>query len=78
LEAGHTCEQYRTISVEDEIIFSILRDKIYEVILGLRHFEEMTHDHVHRYAHLDFDIRPDFVQPEHYIHMLKTWGAKIG
>jgi uncharacterized protein (DUF169 family) len=72
-----TGEQYRTMSGEDEIIFSIPRDKIYEVLLGLRHFEEMTHDNVHRYSHLDFDMRPDFPQPEHYIQMFKTWGIDV-
>jgi uncharacterized protein (DUF169 family) len=69
-----TGEQYRTMSGEDEIIFSVPRDKIERLVLGLRHFEEMTRDNVHRYSHLDFDMRPDFPQPEHYIKTFKTWG----
>ena len=72
-----TGEQYRTMSGEDEIIFSVPKDKVKELILGLRHFEEMTQDNVHRYTHLDFDMRPDFPQPEHYIKMFKTWGIDV-
>jgi uncharacterized protein (DUF169 family) len=69
-----TGEQHRAISGEDEIIFSVPGDKIKELVLGLRHFEEMTQDNVHRYSHLDYDMRPDFPQPEHYMKIFKTWG----
>jgi uncharacterized protein (DUF169 family) len=69
-----TGEQYRTMSGEDEIIFSFPKDKLEAVVLGLRHFEEMSRDNVHRYSHLDYDMRPDFPQPPHYIEMFKTWG----
>jgi uncharacterized protein (DUF169 family) len=72
-----TGEQYRTMSGEDEIIFSAPGDKIEELVLGLRHFEEMVHDNVHRYTHLDYDMRPDFPQPEHYIKMFKEWGIDV-
>ncbi|MBN1188170.1 MAG: DUF169 domain-containing protein [Dehalococcoidales bacterium] len=72
-----TGEQYRTMSGEDEIIFSVPRDKIEEVVLGLRHFEEMTQDNVHRYSHLDFDYRPDFPQPKGYEKMFKQWGMDV-
>lgn len=72
-----TGEQHRAMSGEDEIIFSIPKEKIEEVVLGLRHFEEMTNDNVHRYSHLDYDMRPDFAQPEHYITMFKTWGIDV-
>lgn len=71
-----TGEQYRTMSGEDEIIFSAPRNKIQELVLGLRHFEEMTKDHVHRFTGLDFDMRPDFPQPEKYIKMFKQWGIE--
>jgi uncharacterized protein (DUF169 family) len=71
-----TGEQHRTMSGEDEIIFSIPRDKIENVVLGLKHFEEQTHDYVHRYSHLDFAMQPDFPQPEHYIKMFKAWGIE--
>ncbi len=71
-----TGEQYRTMCGEDEIIFSIPKDKISNVVSGLRHFEEMTHDHVHRYTHLDFDMRPDFPQPGNYVEMFKKWGIE--
>ena len=69
-----TGEQYRTMSGEDEIIFSFPKDKLEEVVLGLRHFEGMSRDNVHRYSHLDYDMRPDFPQPPNYIEMFKTWG----
>ena len=69
-----TGEQFRTMSGEDEIIFSVPANKIGELVSGLKHFEDMTWDVVHRYSHLDFDMRPDFAQPEHYIQMFKTWG----
>jgi uncharacterized protein (DUF169 family) len=69
-----TGEQYRTMSGEDEIIFSFPKEKLEEVVLGLRHFEEMSRDNVHRYSGLDFDMRPDFPQPPHYTEMFKTWG----
>jgi|WetSurMetagenome_2_1015567.scaffolds.fasta_scaffold192018_1 uncharacterized protein (DUF169 family) len=72
-----TGEQYRTMSGEDEIIFSAPRDKIQELVSGLRHFEEMSQDYVHRYTHLDFDMRPDFPQPKGYEKMFKKWGMDI-
>jgi uncharacterized protein (DUF169 family) len=71
-----TGEQYRTMSGEDEIIFSIPKNKIGELVSGLKHFEEQTRDYVHRYTHLDFDMRPDFPQPPHYIEMFKKWGIE--
>lgn len=71
-----TGEQYRTMSGEDEIIFSVPGNKIENLALGLRHFEGMEHDTVHRYSHLDFDMRPDFPQPPHYIEMFKAWGIE--
>lgn len=71
-----TGEQYRTMSGEDEIIFSIPRDKVGTVVEGLRHFEEQKFDYVHRYSHLDFGMQPDFPQPPHYIDMFKKWGIE--
>lgn len=71
-----TGEQYRTMSGEDEIIFSVPGDKVKELVMGLWHFEEQTHDYVHRYSHLDFGMQPDFPQPEHYITMFKEWGIE--
>jgi len=71
-----TGEQYRTMSGEDEIIFSVPRDKIKELVMGLWHFEEQNHGYVHRYSHLDFGMQPDFPQPEHYIKIFKEWGIE--
>jgi uncharacterized protein (DUF169 family) len=71
-----TGEQYRTMSGEDEIIFSIPKDKIGTVAAGLRHFEEQKFDTVHRYSHLDFGMQPDFPQPPHYMTMFKKWGIE--
>jgi hypothetical protein len=51
--------------------------QIEELVLGLRHFEEMAQDNVHPYTHLDFDMRPDFPQPEHYIEMFKKWRIDV-
>jgi uncharacterized protein (DUF169 family) len=63
----------RAIAGEDEIIFSIPRDKMEELILGLRHFEEINLG----YKHFVIEMRPDFPQPEFYKDLFKMWGLDV-
>ena len=60
----------RALAGEDEIIFSVPRDKLETVILGLRHFEEMEHG----YTQHTMEMRPDFPQPEFYKMLFRMWG----
>jgi uncharacterized protein (DUF169 family) len=63
----------RALAKEDEIIFSVPRDKLEELILGLRHFEEI---HL-GYTHFVQEMRPDFPQPEFYKTLFRMWGLDV-
>ena len=67
-------EQIRAMPAEEELIFSVPGKKIQTLVAGLRHFEEMKFG----YSHLNYDMRPDFNQPDHYKKMFKTWGLDTG
>jgi len=66
-------EYERAMAGEDEIIFSVPRDKMEELILGLRHFEEIKLG----YTHLAMEMRPDFPQPEFYKELFRMWGLDV-
>jgi len=63
----------RALAGEDEIIFSVPKDKLETVILGLRHFEEMEHG----YTQHTMEMRPDFPQPEFYKDLFRMWGLDV-
>ena len=64
----------RALAGEDEIIFSVPKDKLETIILGLRHFEEMNHG----YTQHTMEMRPNFPQPEFYKEFFKMWGLDVG
>jgi len=63
-------EYQRAMAGEDEIIFSVPREKLGILIAGLRDFEKMQHG----FASTDYEMRPDFPQPEFYRELFKAWG----
>jgi len=63
----------RAMAGEDEIIFSVPRDKMEELILGLRHFEEIKLG----YTHFTKEMRPDFPRPEFYKELFRMWGLDV-
>ncbi len=67
-------EQIRAMPAEDELIFSAPAAKVDVLVSGLKHFEEINFG----YTQLNFDMRPDFPQPDHYKKMFKMWGLEAG
>ena len=63
-------EYERALAGEDEIIFSVPRDKLEDLVLGLRHFEEIGLG----YTQLVMEMRPDFPQPPFYQELFQAWG----
>lgn len=63
----------RALAGEDEIIFSVPKDKLGTIILGLRHFEEMNHG----YTQHTMEMRPDFPRPEFYKDLFRMWGLDV-
>lgn len=63
-------EYERALAGEDEIIFSVRRDKLQELIEGLKHFEESGRG----YAKFMPQMTSDFPQPPFYIELFKLWG----
>ena len=63
----------RALAREDEIIFSVPIDKLEELILGLRHLEEIGLG----YTHFVQEMRPDFPRPEFYKKLFKMWGLDV-
>lgn len=66
-------EYERAMAGEDEIIFSVPKDKMEELISGLKHFDQVKLG----YSHLSMQIRPDFPRPEFYRHLFRTWGLDV-
>lgn len=63
-------EYERALAGEDEIIFSVPRGKLEDLILGLRHFDEIELG----YTHFTMEMRPDFPQPPFYQDLFQMWG----
>jgi len=63
----------RALAREDEIIFSVPRDKLEELIVGFRHFEERGIG----YTHFVQEMRPDFPRPEFYKKLFKMWELDV-
>jgi uncharacterized protein (DUF169 family) len=63
----------RALAGEDEIILSATPDKIADVVMGLRHLEEIAHGYLsHR-----MEMRPDFPRPDFYNMLFKQWGLDV-
>jgi uncharacterized protein (DUF169 family) len=63
----------RALAGEDEIIFSVPRDKMEGLISGLRHFR----DRQMGYTHFTMEMRPDFPRPEFYKKLFRIWGLDV-
>ncbi len=66
-------EHERAMAGEDEVIFSVNRDKIEELIQGLRHLEEIELG----YTDMVRVMRPDYPQPEFYKELFREWGLDV-
>ncbi len=63
----------RALAPEDEIILSLPRDKVEELVMGLRHLEEIDHG----YLQFGTEMRPDFPRPDFYNTLFEKWGLDI-
>jgi uncharacterized protein (DUF169 family) len=66
-------EQQRAMPGEDELIFSVPRDKMEGLILELRQAEKMKAG----YAYSSFEMRPDFPRPEFYKELFRIWELDV-
>ncbi|MDW8022519.1 MAG: DUF169 domain-containing protein [Nitrososphaerota archaeon] len=60
----------RAIAGEDEMILSIPRRKLEDLMFGLQHFENLKI----YYKSFTYVMRPDFPQPPFYREYFKMWG----
>jgi uncharacterized protein (DUF169 family) len=63
----------RALAGEDEIIFSVPKDKLEGFVSGLRQMEERRGGYTQHYM----DMRPDFPRPEFYKRLFKGWGLDV-
>lgn len=63
----------RAMAGEDEIIFSVPRDKIAGLVSGLKQLEERKTG----YLYHTMEMRPDFPRPEFYKRLFKMWGLDV-
>ena len=63
----------RALAREDEIIFSVSRDKLEDLMLGLNHFEERGLG----YTNFIQEMRPDFPRPEFYKKLFRMWELDV-
>ena len=66
-------EHHRAMPGEDELIFSVPRDKMEGLILELRKAEKMKAG----YAYSSFEMRPNFPRPDFYKELFRMWGLDI-
>jgi uncharacterized protein (DUF169 family) len=63
-------EYERAMAGEDEIILSVPREKMEELMEGLHKFEARKMG----YKQLSMHLQPDFPRPEFYTRLYKIWG----
>jgi len=63
----------RAMAGEDEIIFSVPREKLEGLVSGLRQNEERKSGYTHFYM----EMRPDFPRPEFYQKLFEKWGLDV-
>ena len=66
-------EYERAMAGEDEIIFSLPKEKLAELMQGLRHFEKRGMG----YTQLAMKMRPDFPRPPFYKDLYKMWELDV-
>jgi uncharacterized protein (DUF169 family) len=65
-------EYERAMAGEDEIIFSVRKEKLPELIEGLKHFEENGRG----YTRFVPQMAPDFPRPPFYNELYRQWGLE--
>jgi uncharacterized protein (DUF169 family) len=63
----------RGLAAEDEIILSVPPDRVQELVMGLRHLEEIKHG----YFQFSLEMRPNFPRPDFYNMLFEKWGLDI-
>jgi uncharacterized protein (DUF169 family) len=66
-------EYERALGGEDEMMFSIPKDKLEEFMLNFKQAQEGSLG----YVHSNLMIRPDFPQPEIYKRVFREWGLDV-
>ena len=66
-------EYERALGGEDEMMFSVPREKMEEFMTDFKKAQEGSWG----YAHFNYIIRPDFPQPELYKTVFKQWGLDV-
>jgi uncharacterized protein (DUF169 family) len=67
----------RALAGEDEIILSVPKDKIEELVTGVRQIEEGELEENFGYTRANMLMLPDFPQPEFYQRLFKRWGLDV-
>ncbi|MPW24293.1 hypothetical protein GC105_00595 [Alkalibaculum sp. M08DMB] len=67
-------EYERALTSEDEIIFSVPKDKISELISGLKVVETIKLGH----TQLNMEMKADYPRPEFYNNVFEMWGLEVG
>ena len=63
----------RAMAGEDEIIFSVPRDKIERLVTRLRRSDERKRGYIYSTP----EMRPDFPRPEFYKKLFRMWGLDV-
>jgi uncharacterized protein (DUF169 family) len=63
-------DHQRAMAGEDEIIFSLPKEKLTSLVLGLRACEQREPGLTYE----KFEMRPDFPQPDFYQRLFRGWG----
>jgi uncharacterized protein (DUF169 family) len=63
----------RALALEDEIILSVPPDRVEELVMGLRHLEEIKHG----YLQFSLEMRPNFPRPDFYNMLFEKWGLDV-
>jgi uncharacterized protein (DUF169 family) len=63
----------RALAGEDEIILSVPPDRVEELVIGLRHLEEIQHG----YLQFSLEMRPNFPRPDFYNMLFEKWGLDV-
>ena len=63
----------RALAAEHEIILSVPTDRVKELVMGLRHLEEIEHG----YLQFSMEMRPDFPRPDFYNMLYEKWGLDV-
>jgi uncharacterized protein (DUF169 family) len=66
-------DRRRALAQDDEMIFSLPTDRLEDLIVGLRHFDETGFG----YNQFAPDMRPDYPLPELYIKVAKMLGMEM-